>query len=127
VTPIRVQRSAAPARDPLDLFALSDHPERFYWERPDREEAILALGAVARIEARGASRFEAAARCLGEIGALLQREGNAPAWAGPLLVGGFAFEAEPPPSERPGGRRCGIATKSELPAADICRNRWRVA
>jgi salicylate biosynthesis isochorismate synthase/menaquinone-specific isochorismate synthase len=100
VTPIRVQRSAAPARDPLDLFALSDQHERFYWERPDREEAILALGAVARIEARGALRFEAAARCLGEIGALLQREGNAPPWAGPLLVGGFAFEAEPPPSER---------------------------
>jgi len=100
VTPVRVHRSAIPPRDLLELFALSDEYQRFYWERPGSGEAILALGAVARIESQGASRFGDAASGLRGIRELLREEGDAPPWAGPLLVGGFAFDFDAPPSER---------------------------
>ncbi len=100
MTPLHVHRSAIAPRDLLELFAVSDEDERFYWERPDCGEAILALGAVARIESRGESRFGDAAGGLREIRALLRKEGDAPPWAGPLLVGGFAFDFDAPPSER---------------------------
>lgn len=103
MTPIHVHRSAIPPRDLLELFALSDEDRRFYWERPDRGEAILALGAAARIESRGESRFDDAAA---EVRGIRERlggprgDGDAPAWAGPLLVGGFAFDFAAPASER---------------------------
>jgi salicylate biosynthesis isochorismate synthase/menaquinone-specific isochorismate synthase len=100
VTPVRVHRSAVAPRDLLELFAVSGETERFYWERPDCGEAILALGAVARIKGRGEFRFGDAARGVREIRALLRPEGDAPPWAGPLLVGGFAFDFDAPPSER---------------------------
>jgi isochorismate synthase len=89
-----------PPRDLLEIFAASHQRERFYWERPDCEEAILALGAAARIEGSGASRFDDVAHGLTEIRGLLREEGDGPTWAGPLLVGGFAFDSLMPPSER---------------------------
>ena len=100
MTPIRVRQSAIPPRDLLELFAASGETERFYWERPESGEAILALGAVDRIEGSGPTRFGEAASRVREIRALLRKEGDAPSWAGPLLVGGFAFDSVVPPSER---------------------------
>jgi salicylate biosynthesis isochorismate synthase/menaquinone-specific isochorismate synthase len=100
VSPVQVHRSAIPPRDLLELFAASDEYERFYWERPESGEAILALGAVARIQSCGPLRFGDAAGRVREIRALLRKEGDAPPWAGPLLVGGFAFDFAMPPSER---------------------------
>ncbi len=100
MTPIRVRRSAIPPRDLLELFAASGETERFYWERPESGEAILALGTVDRIESCGPTRFGEAASRVREIRALLRKEGDAPSWAGPLLVGGFAFDSAAPPSER---------------------------
>ncbi len=97
---IRIHRSATTPRDLLEVYAASDERERFYWERPDREEAILGLGCVTRIESRGESRFDAAARGVRELRDLLREEGDAPPWAGPLLVGGFGFDSDPPRSER---------------------------
>ena len=100
MTPLHLQRSAIAPRDLLELFAASDEYERFYWERPDCGEAVLGLGAVARIEGRGASPFGDAAGGLGEIRARLRTQGEAPPWAGPLLVGGFAFDSGVPLSGR---------------------------
>ena len=66
-----------PPRDLLEIFAGSEHWERFYWERPDCEEAILALGAAAEIEGSGPSRFDevAGGQQLGGQLALHQLEG----------------------------------------------------
>jgi isochorismate synthase len=100
MTLLHVRRTAMPPRDLLEIFAASHQHERFYWERPDCEEAILALGAAARIEGGGASRFDEVARGLSEIRGLHHEKGDAPPWAGPLLVGGFAFDDDMPPSER---------------------------
>jgi isochorismate synthase len=95
-----VWRTPTSARDLLESFASSTEHERFYWERPEHGEAMLGLGAAVRIESRGPSRFETAARNLAEIRQRLRVQGDAPPWAGPLLVGGFAFDDADPPSER---------------------------
>lgn len=103
MTSIHLHRSAIPPRDLLELFALSRQDERFYWERPDCGEAILALGAAARIESRGESGFGDAADGVRGIQERLgdaRGSGEAPAWAGPLLVGGFAFDSGAPASKR---------------------------
>jgi len=100
VTDLHVRRALTPPRDLLEIFAGSGHRERFYWERPDCEEAILALGAAAEIESGGPSRFDEVARGLREIRVLPREKGDAPSWAGPLLVGGFAFDPLASPSER---------------------------
>jgi isochorismate synthase len=100
MTSLRVDRKATAPRDLLELFALSEEAERFYWERPDNGEALLALGSVARIEGRGESCFGDAARGLVEIRERLRAQGDAPPWAGPLLVGGFAFDSAAPLSQR---------------------------
>lgn len=100
MTPVHVWRTPIDERDLLEHFAQSTEHERFYWERPDHGEAMLGLGAALRIESRGASRFEVASRGLAEVRQRLQVQGDAPSWAGPLLVGGFAFDDGAPPSER---------------------------
>jgi isochorismate synthase len=124
VTAIHAHCSAAAPRDLLEIFAVSDEHERFYWERPDREEAVLALGAAARIESRGESRFDDAARGLREIGARIRREGDAPPWAGPLLVGGFAFDFDAPPSARWAGFPCAQLVLPERLAIRRGREMW---
>ena len=106
MTEVLTRGSATAPRDLLEIFAASDEWERFYWERPERGEAILALGAIARIESRGETRFEDVARGLREIRARLRNQGDAPLWAGPLLVGGFAFDFDAAPSKRWAGFPC---------------------
>lgn len=92
---------ALPTGDPLDLFARAADlaPDRFYWERPSDGVAFTGLGAAWRVEAGAPPAMARAWRALlddatvdlppSEMGA------NAP-MAGPLLVGGFTFDAARP-------------------------------
>jgi salicylate biosynthesis isochorismate synthase/menaquinone-specific isochorismate synthase len=69
----------------------------FCWEHPDREGlAIAALGSAHEIVSRGADRFaelgEGARRLFRD--AEVEMPGGTPAGAGPVLTGGFAFDAD---------------------------------
>lgn len=76
--------------------------DRFYWEQPSCGRAIAGVGAIERIDAAGAERFaRAAERARALPGELTVLGAPAPVWAGPLLVGGFAFDDEP---QHGGGR-----------------------
>jgi isochorismate synthase len=68
----------------------------FCWEQPDREFALAALGVAHEVTSRGPERFADVAReCLGTMGdAILDEPPGLPAGAGPVWVGGFAFDAE---------------------------------
>jgi salicylate biosynthesis isochorismate synthase/menaquinone-specific isochorismate synthase len=68
----------------------------FCWEQPDREFALAALGVAAEVDSRGAGRFRDVAKgCLGLAGESIADEPpGLPAGAGPVWVGGFAFDPE---------------------------------
>jgi salicylate biosynthesis isochorismate synthase/menaquinone-specific isochorismate synthase len=68
----------------------------FCWEQPDREFALAALGVAHEAASRGSGRFADVAReCLGTMGdAILDEPPRLPPGAGPVWVGGFAFDAE---------------------------------
>jgi isochorismate synthase len=81
----------------------------FCWEQPDREFALAALGVAHEARSRGPSRFDDVAReCLGAetVG---EEPPALPAGAGPVWVGGFAFDPE-------GG---GTSPWSSLPPASL--------
>jgi len=87
-------------RDVLDVFAAAADRDRFHFEAPARAVALAAEGEVARIETAGATRFaDAAERAESLFAALRTDSGDtadpAPAEAGPVLVGGFAFSDAP--------------------------------
>jgi len=90
-------REPAPAtEDPLDWFAAAGERERFFWSIPAQGLAIAAQGAVAGLEAAGATRFADAAAGARALFADLRSAcapgaERAPAEAGALLVGAFAF------------------------------------
>jgi salicylate biosynthesis isochorismate synthase/menaquinone-specific isochorismate synthase len=68
----------------------------FCWEQPDREFALAGLGVAHEASSRGADRFrDVAEECLrlGERPVLEEPRGL-PAGAGPVWVGGFAFDPE---------------------------------
>ncbi|MGE0066086.1 MAG: isochorismate synthase MenF [Solirubrobacterales bacterium] len=68
----------------------------FCWEQPDRDFALAGLGVAAEASSRGASRFaDVAAEC-GRTGrdAVLDEPPGLPAGAGPVWLGGFAFDPE---------------------------------
>jgi len=91
-------RVAAPARDPLRLFAMGGSA-RFFWERPSEGTAIGASGVAAAIDTGGAQRFSDAADGARALFASLHLCGDAaPAAVGPLLVGGFACTRVDPDS-----------------------------
>ncbi|HXV37761.1 MAG TPA: isochorismate synthase [Myxococcota bacterium] len=96
-----LQREAEPC-DPLAAFASARASERgtergterFYWERPAQARALAAFGRAAAIEPTGEARFEAAATRAARLFASVHLAARtAPAWAGPLLVGGFSFSS----------------------------------
>ncbi len=68
----------------------------FCWEQPDREFALAALGVAHEATSRGASRFaDVAGECLRTMGdAVVESPPRLPAGAGPVWVGGFAFDPE---------------------------------
>jgi isochorismate synthase len=77
------------------LAARNPTSDRFFcFEQPDRDGFVLAgLGQAATLEARGPNRFKAVAAAARELGrrALTDDLSGAPAAAGPVFVGGFAF------------------------------------
>jgi salicylate biosynthesis isochorismate synthase/menaquinone-specific isochorismate synthase len=90
----------------------------FCWEQPDRQFALAALGIAHEAASRGAGRFADVAReCLGGE-ALSDQPAGLPAGAGPVWVGGFAFDPE-------GGRSSTWSSLSPaslvLPEISICR------
>jgi menaquinone-specific isochorismate synthase len=68
----------------------------FCWEQADREFALAALGVAAEVDSRGDDRFgDVATGCLGMAGeAVVDEPAGLPAGAGPVWVGGFAFDPE---------------------------------
>ena len=68
----------------------------FCWEQPDREFALAGLGVAHEAGSRGEGRFEDVAdECL-RIGggAVLNEPRGLPAGAGPVWLGGFAFDPD---------------------------------
>lgn len=68
----------------------------FCWEQPDRGFALGGLGVAHEAASRGPRRFrEVAAECLRSGGdAVLDEPRGLPAGAGPVWLGGFAFDPE---------------------------------
>jgi salicylate biosynthesis isochorismate synthase/menaquinone-specific isochorismate synthase len=68
----------------------------FCWEQPDREFALATLGVAHEATSRGEGRFADVAReCLGGHGdAIVEEPAGLPAGAGPVWVGGFAFDSD---------------------------------
>jgi salicylate biosynthesis isochorismate synthase/menaquinone-specific isochorismate synthase len=66
----------------------------FAWEQPDRGFALAGLGSVSEAVSRGAARFEDLSRECARIGRgrLADEPEELPAGAGPVWVGGFAFD-----------------------------------
>jgi salicylate biosynthesis isochorismate synthase len=68
----------------------------FCWEQPDREFALAGLGVAHEASSRGGERFgDVAEECLRiGSGAVLDEPRGLPAGAGPVWLGGFAFDAD---------------------------------
>jgi len=86
------------ATDPCaTVFASRLASERWFcWEQPDREFALAGLGVAHEASSRGEGRFrDVAAECL-RLGGhpVLDEPRGLPAGAGPVWVGGFAFDPE---------------------------------
>lgn len=66
----------------------------FCWEQPDRGFALAGLGVAHEVASRGESRFaDAAEECLhGSRDAIVVEPPGLPAGAGPVWLGGFAFD-----------------------------------
>lgn len=74
--------------------------DRMYWTRPADGFSLAAFGSVAVLTAAGATRFatiDGAWRALCD-GAIVDDKSEGAAGAGPLLIGGFAFDEEPLPN-----------------------------
>jgi isochorismate synthase len=83
----------------------------FCWEQPDRGFALAGLGVAHEVASRGDGRFaDIADECLRVGGeAVLEEPRGLPAGAGPVWLGGFAFDAD-------GGSS---STWSSLPPASL--------
>jgi salicylate biosynthesis isochorismate synthase len=68
----------------------------FCWEQPDRDFALAGMGVAREASSRGARRFVEVARTAGETGrdAILDQPRGLPAGAGPVWLGGFAFDPD---------------------------------
>jgi salicylate biosynthesis isochorismate synthase/menaquinone-specific isochorismate synthase len=104
------------------IFAARLASDRWFcWEQPDRDFAVAGMGVAREASSRGERRFDEVAAVAGETGrdAVLDEPRGLPAGAGPVWLGGFAFDPE-------GG---GSATWSSfepgslfLPEVSICRS-----
>jgi len=114
--------AAVDVADPCaTIFAARLASDRWFcWEQPDRGFAVAGMGVAREASSRGARRFEEVAAVAGETlrDAVLDEPRGLPAGAGPVWLGGFAFDPE-------GG---GSATWSSfepgslfLPEVSICR------
>jgi isochorismate synthase len=93
----------------------------FCWEQPDRGLALAGLGIAHEAASRGETRFaDVAEECLRTGGdSVMDEPPGLPAGAGPVWLGGFAFEAE-------GGSSSTWSSLSPaslvLPELSICRS-----
>lgn len=88
--------------DPLDFYRRGSATGEScaYWERPEEDTALVGLGVAYRIEAAGARHASAAMsqwRHLIENAEIWPE--NDPAGAGPVLMGGFAFDLHTPSTD----------------------------
>jgi isochorismate synthase len=83
--------------DALLAFDRSQSRERFYWERVEAGEAIVAWGVCDEIESAGPSRFRDVARWSAGLNARLAWIGAARPGAAPLAIGGFGFDEDGSP------------------------------
>ena len=96
----------------------------FCWEQPDRDFALAGLGVAHEAGSRGESRFADVAEECQRIGAgaVLEEPRGLPAGAGPVWLGGFAFEAD-------GGATPTWSSLSPaslvLPEVSVCRSGGR--
>jgi salicylate biosynthesis isochorismate synthase/menaquinone-specific isochorismate synthase len=96
----------------------------FCWEQPDRGFALAGLGVAHEAASRGEARFgDVAEECLRTGGdALVDEPGGLPAGAGPVWLGGFAFDAQ-------GGASSTWSSLSPgslvLPELSLCRSGGR--
>ncbi len=85
--------------EPLDHFTADLDEPHFALELASRGISLCAAGEVAAIETGGSDRFDAAERASRALFADVRVGGDAapdpPREAGPILVGGFAFDGEP--------------------------------
>ncbi|HJX32809.1 MAG TPA: isochorismate synthase, partial [Solirubrobacterales bacterium] len=93
----------------------------FCWEQPDREFALAGLGVAHEAASRGEGRFDDVAHECLKTGrdAILDEPAGLPAGAGPVWVGGFAFD--------PGGGASSTWSSfspgsMSLPELSLCRS-----
>jgi isochorismate synthase len=96
-TLVSVTREVEVADPCASVFASRLASDRWFcWEQPDREFALAGLGVAHEASSRGADRFrDVAEECL-RLGErpILEEPRGLPAGAGPVWVGGFAFDPE---------------------------------
>jgi salicylate biosynthesis isochorismate synthase len=107
------------------VFASRLASERWFcWEQPDREFALAGLGVAHEASSRGHGRFgDVAEECMRiGSGAVLDEPRGLPAGAGPVWLGGFAFDAD-------GGSTATWSSLSPaslvLPEISLCRRAGR--
>ena len=108
-----VQSERAPSLDPLACLEALTHASatdpwlaahiaagRMFWSRPSDRFAIAAIGAAATFTPVGMDRFDAVDREWSALleGAVVSDAGRGISGVGPLLMGGFAFDADGPRS-----------------------------
>ncbi|HEY8532177.1 MAG TPA: chorismate-binding protein, partial [Limnochorda sp.] len=97
VTPIEPQ-------DPLRVFERARAlGQRFFWsdgrpENPARRLTLVGAGEIHRVEGDGARRFQAVGAGWAALRERTWVEGPQVAGTGPVFLGGFAFDPEPPES-----------------------------
>jgi isochorismate synthase len=92
-------RSVAPF-DPLALFDQARANDRALWLRPSSGEALVGLGAAQVVSIDVEDRFAAAGRAWSALLADAMIDDPAGVlWTGPVLLGGFRFDTERPPTE----------------------------
>ena len=96
-TLVSVTREVEGADPCATVFASRLASERWFcWEQPDREFALAGLGVAHEASSRGPRRFEEVANECLRLGdrPVLDEPRGLPAGAGPVWLGGFAFDPE---------------------------------
>jgi salicylate biosynthesis isochorismate synthase len=90
--------AAVDVADPCaTIFASRLASDRWFcWEQPDREFAVAGMGVAREASSRGERRFAEVAAAAGETGrdAVVEGVRGVPAGAGPVWLGGFAFDPD---------------------------------
>jgi len=124
-TLVSVTTEVAAADPCAAVFASRLASDRWFcWEQPDRGFALAGLGVAHEAASRGGTRFADVAReCLRTGGeAILEEPRGLPAGAGPVWLGGFAFEPEGGASSTWASLPPGSLT---LPELSLCRSGGR--